>query len=768
MKEEVGRAKGEGSFFFLLPSCFVLLPSCFFLLFLVLLCPGADAAAAADRFKGRVLTDALQTLQAAGLRIVFSSEIITPALRVVSEPRSHAPLEILQEILKPHGLTVERGPGGVLIVVRSAVPDRGVQAKPAPSAPRPRESSTATSRSGYSEQVVVTADALDPARSGVGAEMALGRDELDHAAGVLTDDPLRGLKSLPRVVGTDDFRSEFSVRGSPRRHIGVVIDGVASSWLRHAAYGRRDLGSLTMFGTDVLEQASVQAGAYPQRNGDWLGAQLVLSLREGSRTRTRVRASMSGINGAIVAEGPLGRRQRGSWLLAARQSYLDWPVKKDNPLDPSVFGFSDALTKLVFDVRDNQKLTVTALAGRTGIDGPDGRAPWDLANGTNAAGMLTARWDGSWSRNLRFSQQMNIVSHRFRNTYQNGQAATHGVETDLSYRLDVIRPLFGGLLEAGGQARTTEASVPPAGIDTSASYRSVYMNVGWAPTRRVTIWPGLRVSTASVASRPALGRWMLGQWRIRDGWIINASAGVSHQFPELWWTSDNRFQTDLRPERAVHAEIALAHRPSQSIRWQASVFSRSERDVFASAETFVDAIDPVRRRNRLTGRASGVELLLERRATRGVSGWAGYSFGKSRYTDVPSGETFWADFDQRHALNVHGRYALPNQTTVSATFRAGSSFPVPGYLAVHEGKLFAGSRRNDVRLTPYARLDLSGERTFELAGRRVTIFGEFINVLNRRNMGAAEGTLNQQTGEALGFVGRLLPRMPVAGVRIDF
>jgi hypothetical protein len=718
------------------------------LVMVLVLVASVDATAAGDKFKGGLVSDALHALRTAGLRIVFSSEIVTPDLRVAVEPRSKAPREILEEILRPHGLTVERGPDGVLIVVRAPGPTRRDPPKVLPRTERPHEPPRISSQPGYVEEVLVVADSVDAARSAVGAEISLGRDELDGVPGSLGDDPVRALQSLPRVVAADDFQSEFSVRGSSRRHIGIVIDGVATPWLRHAAYGRGDLGSLTMLGTDVLGQATLLAGAYPQYDGDWLGAQLSVTLREGSRTDTRVQASTSGINGSFVVEGPLGREPRGSWLVAARQSYLDWPLKRRNALDASVFGFSDALAKLVYDVHANHKLSVTAIAGRTGIDGPDEGGAWELANGTNTAGLLTARWDATLSRSFRVSQQLHVLAHRFHNSYQNGHHATQGAESDLSYRIHLSRPLAGGLLELGGQAKRAETFVSPAESRTVAFYRSGYLSFGWSPNPHLTLWPGLRLSTSSVGSRPALGRWLLGQWRILDGWTLNASAGVSHQFPELSWTADDKFSRELTPERAIHTEIALAHRAGQSIRWQASLFRRSERDVFPSVDTAFDPIEPVRFRSRLIGQSSGIELLVERRASRGLSGWAGYSFGRSHYADESSGGTFRAEFDRRHSINAAARYSFSHGTTAAATFRAGSSLP-------------------DLRFAPYARLDFRAERTFEIAGHRVAIFGEIINVLNRRSLVRGNSTVHDET-DATVLTERLLPRMPLAGFRVEF
>ena len=74
------------------------------------------------------LTDALLVLQKRGLNLVFSSRVVRPEMTVQSTPRSRDPRAILDEVLAPHGLAVEEGPGGILIVTSAGT--RAVPAKP--------------------------------------------------------------------------------------------------------------------------------------------------------------------------------------------------------------------------------------------------------------------------------------------------------------------------------------------------------------------------------------------------------------------------------------------------------------------------------------------------------------------------------------------------------------------------------------------------------------------------------------------------------------
>jgi len=70
------------------------------------------------KYAGRPLVDVLRQLQLGGLNIAFSSEIVRPDMKVLTEPTAVRPREVLDEILRPHGLQVQSGPGGALLVVR--------------------------------------------------------------------------------------------------------------------------------------------------------------------------------------------------------------------------------------------------------------------------------------------------------------------------------------------------------------------------------------------------------------------------------------------------------------------------------------------------------------------------------------------------------------------------------------------------------------------------------------------------------------------------
>jgi hypothetical protein len=81
--------------------------------------PPAGATPATRRYAGRSLADVLRDLQSLGLKVVFSSELVRPDMRVATEPASTTPRTILDEVLEPHGLRAVAGPKDTWLVVRA-------------------------------------------------------------------------------------------------------------------------------------------------------------------------------------------------------------------------------------------------------------------------------------------------------------------------------------------------------------------------------------------------------------------------------------------------------------------------------------------------------------------------------------------------------------------------------------------------------------------------------------------------------------------------
>ncbi len=649
---------------------------------------------------------------------------------------------------------------------------------------------------GYAESVTVTPGVFRAAPVPVTSSQVLGAAELQNLRGVLADDPLRAVQTLPGVATGDDLRSEFTVRGSDFHHITFTVDGFATPYLLHTVRGVEDRGgSIAMINTNVLEDVALLNGGYAQRFGGHTGSELDFRLREGSRERRFVRLDVSGTGASAIVEGPFGRERKGSWLIAGRQSYLDLIVH--HLTDRSVsFGFSDAQARLVYDVTPRQHVELTVLAGRSRFEeAPQEVGPGDLAVGTNASVVAVAGWRSTFGRTV-LTQRVLTAFNRFHNLDDTSVELDRGSDRQYAYRADAtVEPGRRVQVEAGGAVERLEDermrrrffAFQPAYLllddyTGDGTRAGVYALARWTPIDSLTIAPGGRVDRWTLTAQSTASPWMQIEWRASATRRVRASAGVYQQFADFDQVLGVAGNPGLLPERAVQLDAGVEQRFGSSTRASVNLYDREERDMYRRphGETRMDGNRLLRGSSlspyeaRLDGYARGVEILVQRGGANGLSGWISYAYGRNRYRDIATGgafaagETFWGDFDQRHTFNAAGVYRRSERASFVGKLRIGSNFPVPGYYDERDGEYFVGSVRNATRLPAYARLDLRANRTFTWPHRRLTVFVEVINVLNRSNVRFQPPAIDPRTRRATNLFEAMLPVIPSAGLLIEF
>ena len=253
----------------------------------------------------------------------------------------------------------------------------------------------------YSEELTVSAERFRETEPAVPAQQRVGSADIQNLRNLLTNDPMRAVQVLPGVTTGDDFKSEFAVRGSGFIRTAITFDGVSTDFLLHSTRQVEDGGSVAMMNGDILDSVTLLSGAYPQRHGNRLGAELDVRVREGSRDRLQTRVNVSGTDASVVAEGPLGRVKGGSWLVSARKSYLELLLKQiRDEGDNFGFGFSDIQSKLSYDVAPAHRIDVTVVAGRSRLDQePAPNEVNEIADGRNSSQLVT--WHGAMHRRRR-------------------------------------------------------------------------------------------------------------------------------------------------------------------------------------------------------------------------------------------------------------------------------------------------------------------------------------------------------------------------------
>ena len=637
----------------------------------------------------------------------------------------------------------------------------------------------------YNESMTVQGSARE---AGVAGQQSLGSAELRQLGGMTLDDPLRAVQSLSGVNASDDFYGELAVRGNGFRQLNYTLDGVPARFLLHTIRLVADGGSVSMINSDVLDHAALLRGAYSQRFDQRLGAALGFVSSEGSRERARYNLTASGTSVSMTADGPL-RATRGSWLVSARRSYLDVFLNRVLQDSSQAFGFADLFSKVVYDPSERHHIETSLLLGRSLFEKDHVDSPEDLERATHVGWMATAAWRHTLSPKLALTHRVFLTGESYDNRdgldaqVGTGRAADSGYRMDLGYTAGTGRVFEGGWSIERLESREQHAFQVPGwpifggeDFDSHAVKVGGYGQLAWT-VRSVTLTPGGRIDRYGLTDDWSVSPWLQVDWRASPDLTVAFNTGLHHQFPEFAEVVGRRGQAGLHPERATPLDIGVEGRLSATTQWQVTVYDREERDVVDLPDQYVRLVDGVLRPqsitsrydNRLEGSSRGVELMLQRKSPGALSGWIAYSFARTRYKDHVTGEIFDGDFDQRHTLSVFGRRRLSDRMSVNSRWRFGSNRPIAGYLeSLPDGRFFVGAARNAARVPAYFRWDVRVDRTYTWGSRRLTLFGEVANLLDRENFRQVPPLIDFRTGEAFEPLQSMFPILPSVGATLEF
>src|SRR4029079_6453970 len=180
----------------------------------------------------------------------------------------------------------------------------------------------------------------------------------------------------------------------------------------------------------------------------------------------------------------------------------------------------------------------------------------------------------------------------------------------------------------------------------------------------LTLIPGARLDHWTLTDETTASPWFQGEWQLSRAMTLRGGSGIYRQFPDFEQVIGTLGLPEAEAQRADQYDFGFEHRIGSSLRWQDTVFDMEESGFFRrpGAETRLINGRVVRGavtapyENELNGYARGVELLIQRRSPRGLSGWLAYSYGRTHRTDELTHESYWSDLDQRHSVNLYLSY----------------------------------------------------------------------------------------------------------------
>jgi hypothetical protein len=632
------------------------------------------------------------------------------------------------------------------------------------------------------EHLTVSADILSPRAELRGAEV-------QKLKSVFLDDPVRALQQLPGIVASDDFNSGFAMRGSGFDRVGVLFDGIPVYAFLHTMEGAKDTGSTSVLSAELIEDMDLVRGGSSAEWGGNSGGFLKLRSRSGNSSHWRNFLSVSGSAVLGVSEGPLGN---GSWIASARKSYVDWIVRRIDERAELNFGFHDFFAKVNQNRGRKDLFSFRFFHGNTGLT--DVRE--NIGQNTIDKGRFVSSL-GHFSWTHLFNERLTAESHLYLqqadslNRNRNGipiwknDQTVGGLRSVWDYQVMGNWAISGGITaERWNNGHRQDAYdygrrewFVVTDFEAETSRQEVFAQSRLPLHRKAVFSAGLAWGRLAATPHRSVSPFAALEVMPTDRQLVTVSWGESHQFPFLMQLFGEYGSRSLLPERARMVDAGWAYRLPTGMEMRLFGYHRRRFDVpwrkeglwrLVNGQIAYPSTNPFS--NALSDRSLGLEAMLGRRAENGLSGWLGYAWGQSRWSE---GEEIWfpGNYDQRHSANLFAHYRWSSRLDLSLKWKFASGLPIPAYARKQGKDYFVCAHRNMERLPNYSRIDARVAKGFDKDRYRITLFVEAVNLLNRDNhrfSGIGLDHINLSTGQLYHLVQPQFPLLPTAGMIVEF
>ncbi|HBY59803.1 MAG TPA: hypothetical protein DEH78_08255, partial [Solibacterales bacterium] len=540
-------------------------------------------------------------------------------------------------------------------------------------------------------------------------------NEVFKTAGSLQD-VARYVQTLPGVTfGSDDFRNDIIVRGgSPLENL-FIIDNIEIPNINAFANFASAGGTVSLLDAALIQDVTFLSGGQPAPFINRASSVLQIAQREGSREKLTGRATVGFAGAGTVLEGPI-KKDKGSWVVSARRSFLDF-FTDDVGFGgvPVVYTFNG---KAVYDLTPRDRVWAASISGvdriRLGARGKPEDIDdevynfdiryngWRSATGFNWQRLFGNRGVGL----LGLTHSEASVGSRVRDVVRNGVpppgvpiddviAASPTVfrednregESTVKYDLTTYAPMF-GKLQAGGSYkifRVNYDSDSPFGFDSPYSrvpglnafalrrsflaYQSgAYIQSTQNLTPRLNLTIGGRFDNYQFIGRSRFSPRAGLSYRLTDRLSWRASYGQYFQQPFLLFVAAFPENRALTPFRADHYVTGFSYVASSTLRFTVEAYRKQYRDYPVSLQfpalslaSIGDTFDvrsilfPLTSAGR--GRAQGIEFFVEKKFGQKWFGQSNFSLSRTRQAGL-DGVLRPGAFDFQRIFNAVGGYRL--------------------------------------------------------------------------------------------------------------
>lgn len=535
-------------------------------------------------------------------------------------------------------------------------------------------------------------------------------------------DVLKALQLMPGVQSGGEGQAGLYVRGgSPDQNL-ILLDGVPVYNANHV------FGFFSVFNTDALKDVDLIKGGFPARYGGRLSSVLDIRMKEGNKKEFGGSASIGFIASKLMLEGPIGKNENTSFIVAARRTYIDLLIAPflEEGIQPQ-FYFYDLNAKINHKFSEKDQLFLSVYGGddKYGIKEEYESSSYrdNTEIGLQWGNITTAlRWNHVWNNRLFSNVTTTYSRYRFDNSnsfryeervngdYELQEETALGYDSgirDFGLKLDFdYLPTPDHYIRFG--ASSTFHRFDPGGFDLLyrndsetlidtiinqdilyAWEHTLYAEDDWNITDLFKVNYGLHFSAFATegktyfSAQPRLSaRYLLG-----NKWSVKASYAQMRQYIQLLTNENLSLPTDLwlpstskvRPQDAWQVAMGVAKTFSNKIEFSTELYYKNMSNVlsFKEGSSFFEFTDWQERVTQGNGESYGLELLLQKKHG-ALTGWIGYtlSWSTRQFEDINFGRRYPFKYDRRHDLSIVAMYDISEKIRLSSTWVYGTGYAV--------------------------------------------------------------------------------------------
>ncbi len=770
------------------------------LLAMICLLPVAGLAADGDAvpIAGRPVADVIDEYRDAGVPFAYSTNLVSADLLVRAEPEATDPVDIVREILQPHGLTI-RSVAGVYLVIRN---DEGPQSDD----PGARSQSVQTARPEL-ETIVISASRYE-----ILSEPAASRFSIDQRTiqtmPDLGEDPMRVVQRLPGAAASG-ASAKTHFRGGEHDEIGIMLNGHDLFDPFHI----RDYQSIfSAIDARAIEGVEVFTGGFPVRFGDRMSGLVLMESLESVEPR-HTEIGISVFNTSFLTAGNEADR---NWLVSARRGNLDLIISPEfgSPSYYDIFG------EYSYDISPDATISFNALFAddRVEVILESEPAEFEQVVSRTRNAQLWVELENRWSDEL--SSKLVVSGTRFENGRRGSlgdaeklvaavrddrDVEQFGLRHDWSWNSSKNHLMQWGIegsysranydyantaeyfgLPVMFEGQSEESSFAATAAPKGSRY-SLYFSDRMRFSEKTVIEWGLRwddqtytedTSDSQLSPRFNVMRTLGPNTELRLSW------GRYHQSQGIHELQIEDGVTNFWPaQKADHLIVGMRHLFDDKYSLRVEVFQKKMHQLRPRFENLFDPlglipeVQPDRiRLDPTSARSRGLEVLLDR-ADGPFTWWASYTLSEA--TDRINGIDEYRSWHQRHAFQGGLSWSGAKWDVALAT-SVHSGWPTTDLTLVDDGVdedgepqfIAVTGPRNVERLGTFASVDFRISRKWQLRRGSFMAFLEISNLFNRSNECCLDWDFeeDEDTGEDVfeRGVDHWMPLLPAVGILWEF